>query len=446
MAAGFMATSSFAQSAKGPVVIKGEAKGVPAMMDNAASAGGYSAHKNTVGGSRWLFPIDVAEAYTGNMDANRFVYLMGYDTTYLQNFTSGASPVNYVAFGQFFDPIYSEGFNTVDPNFFTENDIRITLGNDYTVDSVFFPAAYMEGGKYNSGIDTLIISAAPVAYNDETFRPRTTYQANVGDYEKVAENDSNLLIQLMPSLNKTTRGLNATGAMTWKIALQDTLRKPKTSTGSYPTRNYWFPVNNGTPLNIPKGNGFAFSVTFKPGVAQLSPNADSAVDYNYMMFLAKGSTTNGLSPYYRYSYSDRNMSYLLHYASLHTNGNWISPVELELYNGGRVTQEFILTGAKVTCATCQTLNIKDVDNAFKVAKAYPNPANGEIRVPFILNINSDVKVSLVNAMGQVVKSQNFKNVNNAVAVFNTADLANGMYLYTVEANGQRESGRITVSK
>src|SRR6476661_9301380 len=140
MAAGFIASGSFAQSAKSPVIIKNDeaSRGVPFMIDNSAKTGSYSAHKNTVGGSRWLFPIDIAEAYSGNMDNNRFVYLMGYDTTYLQNFTNGASPVNYVAFGQFFDPIYSEGFNTVDPNFFTEQDIHITLGNDYTVDSIFF--------------------------------------------------------------------------------------------------------------------------------------------------------------------------------------------------------------------------------------------------------------------------------------------------------------------
>lgn len=450
MAAGFMATGSFAQSAKSPVVLKDveAGRGVPFMIGNAPKANtSHSANKNTVGGERWLEPWAVAEAYNSGAFPSQFVYTIGWDTTYLQTFTNGASPVNWVSFGQFFDPIYSEGFNFVDPNYFTEQDIQVTLGNDYTVDSIYFRGAYMEGNKYPTDVDTVIISAAPVAYSDDVFKPNSTYDVKLWEYEDVEEHDSTLRIQKMPILNRSTRGLTATGAVTWKVALEDTLRKPKTADGSYPTRNFFFAVNNGTPLNVPKGRGFAYSVSFKPGKAQVAPNADSVTDYNYLMFTAKGKGENDMSPYYYYSHTDRNMSFMMHYASLWTTSpDFLSPVELELYNGPRIRQEFIINGAKITCATCQTLSVKNVNNTFNKVVAYPNPAKAEVRIPFILNVNSDVKVTLTNAIGQVVKSQSFKNVNNAVASFNVVDLTDGTYIYTVEANGQRESGRIAVTR
>lgn len=450
MAAGFVATSSFAQSAKTPVVLKDvqSGRGVSEMIGNTPKLGtSYSANKGTVGGSRWLEPWALNQAYNGNTAfPSTFVYYIGYDSTYLQTYGNGPGPVNYASFGQFFDPIYSEGFNFIDPNFFTADDINVTLGNDYTVDSIYFAGAYIIGNVYPNGIDTLIISAAPIAYADDAFRPNPDYDVNLLDYEDVQENDSVLLIQKFPGLNKADRSLSASGAVTWKVALEDTLRKAKTATG-FPTRTFSFAVNNGAGLNVAKGRGFGFSVSYKPGQAQQAPNADSVSDYNYMMVRSVGRGAADLSPYYRYSYSDRNMSYWLISRLLHTQaGRWLSPVELELYNGADVQNEMIVAGAKITCATCQTLGIKDVNNTFKKVAAYPNPANVEVRVPFILNVNSDVTVTLTNAMGQVVKSQNFKNVNNAVASFNTADLATGVYIYTVIANGQRESGRISVSK
>jgi hypothetical protein len=455
MAAGCVALGSFAQSAKKPVFVKDErtSRGVPVMIGNSPKVGApTSANKNTVGGSRWYFPAELAEAYYGDM-SREFVYLIGYDSTYLQTFANNVSaPVNYIGFAQFFDLSYSEGFNTSDPNYFTDADIRVTLGNEYTVDSIWFPGAYMIGNKYKSGIDTLILSVAPVAYNDETFGPTVGRPGGTRSwqYEDVESNDSILRVQRLPVMDPKTRGFKTAGAITWKVWLEDTLRKDKTTAGSYPTRGFQFALlddstRNPKPLNVPKGSGFAMSVTFKPGYAQVAQHTDSAIDYNYFMYLAREKGDDQISPYARYTYSDRNMSYLMHYASI-SSGEWGSPIEAELINGTRISQEFIRTGALITCPTCSPLNIKNVNNTFSKVAAYPNPATEQVRVPFILNVNSDVKVTLTNAIGQVVKSQSFKSVTSQVAVFSTSDLANGMYIYTVEANGQRESGRISVSK
>ena len=98
----------------------------------------------------------------------------------------------------------------------------------------------------------------------------------------------------------------------------------------------------------------------------------------------------------------------------------------------------------VDCPTCPTLSVADIQKDI-VANAYPNPATDEVRVPFTLKATADVNVTLTNLMGQVVKSQNMGNTAKAEAVFSTSDLANGVYIFTVEANGQRTTGRFVVA-
>jgi hypothetical protein len=98
----------------------------------------------------------------------------------------------------------------------------------------------------------------------------------------------------------------------------------------------------------------------------------------------------------------------------------------------------------VDCPTCPVLNVADI-NTDIVVSAYPNPAADEVRVPFTLKTAADVNVTLSNVMGQVVKSQNMGSTAKAEAVFSTSNLPNGVYIYTVEANGQRQTGRVVVS-
>ncbi len=72
--------------------------------------------------------------------------------------------------------------------------------------------------------------------------------------------------------------------------------------------------------------------------------------------------------------------------------------------------------------------------------AYPNPATNELNITFSSAANATV--TLTNMVGQVVATQT--NVNGA-AKFNTAALANGMYIFTIQANGERTTGHVVVA-
>ncbi len=82
-----------------------------------------------------------------------------------------------------------------------------------------------------------------------------------------------------------------------------------------------------------------------------------------------------------------------------------------------------------------------------IGKAYPNPANTSVAVPFTLMEDGTVTATLSNVMGQVISTQYIDNKAGkpAKAAFVTTSLANGVYLYSIEFNGQHTTGRIVVA-
>jgi hypothetical protein len=83
----------------------------------------------------------------------------------------------------------------------------------------------------------------------------------------------------------------------------------------------------------------------------------------------------------------------------------------------------------------------------KIGAAYPNPANTAVTVPFVMKDNATVTVTLMNAIGQVISTQAVNAVGGAAnkAIFQTAELPNGIYMYTVSADGKQATGKITIA-
>jgi hypothetical protein len=83
-----------------------------------------------------------------------------------------------------------------------------------------------------------------------------------------------------------------------------------------------------------------------------------------------------------------------------------------------------------------------------IGNAYPNPANNTLNVPVSVTKGAGINVSLSNMMGQVLETQTLGNMaagQSKTAVFNTSALAAGVYLYTVESNGERVTNRVVVA-
>lgn len=396
-------------------------------------------NKTTVSGGQWYVPHDmINKTYLSNaLDNNRFVFVIGYDGNLKQRFvdpTTGPyyDTVNWFAVAQFVDPIYSQGFLNTD--YAGTDGIDLLAGFSYQVDSVFLEGAYVKNpNRPTSVVDTLIISVTPVPNSPSSITKSTN--AKVVNYDGVSGHGDVLKVQNLPSTDPITHTFTGGSTVVLKQPLVDSLRTAVTTPGSYSTRGWTFALPSA--LTIPANNGFAVSVTFKPGETWAA--GDSVQAHHYFMPTAGYGATGSAMPYFYYTYNDHNMSYLMHYSS---PTSFASAVSLEMANTNDYSYEFFNIGGHVLCSSCWTLNSANVNMNLSGVNAYPNPATGEINIAFNQKNAGTATVKLTNAVGQVLQSQ---NVANGKAAFSTANMANGLYFYTVEANGETKTGRVVVA-
>jgi hypothetical protein len=72
---------------------------------------------------------------------------------------------------------------------------------------------------------------------------------------------------------------------------------------------------------------------------------------------------------------------------------------------------------------------------FSLKQNYPNPFNPSTKIGFTLPIESNVKISIYNLIGQkIAEIVNSRfNVGNHSVDFNATNLSSGIYLYKIEA-------------
>lgn len=93
------------------------------------------------------------------------------------------------------------------------------------------------------------------------------------------------------------------------------------------------------------------------------------------------------------------------------------------------------------------VGVSEVKNdVFTIDQNYPNPFTSATTIPVMMNKSTDVKVSIVNVIGQNVFTHTFEN---APAGLNKLDVSlnnvtKGIYFYTVEAEGFKVTRRMMV--
>jgi hypothetical protein len=88
-----------------------------------------------------------------------------------------------------------------------------------------------------------------------------------------------------------------------------------------------------------------------------------------------------------------------------------------------------------------TSNSNELPVNFILYQNYPNPFNGTTIINYEIPIKSFVNISIYNCLGQKVRS--FVNTEQAASyytlIFNTEDLASGVYFYSLRANEELKS-------
>ncbi|MES2513251.1 MAG: T9SS type A sorting domain-containing protein [Bacteroidota bacterium] len=96
--------------------------------------------------------------------------------------------------------------------------------------------------------------------------------------------------------------------------------------------------------------------------------------------------------------------------------------------------------AQVTTLSTVVIGVKENQLNDVIFKTYPNPANSEVNLHFVLAQPESYVVEISNALGQAVKTINLVNLQAGVynQLINTSDLGAG--IYTVKVSGKNRQG------
>ncbi len=410
-----------------------------------------SANKGTATSSSWFNYTDIMVD-----QANGFGFQVFEDSSLVISYTSGPANINWHGFGTSFDPTDSAyiggdlGYMSAGPVVNAENlpSFRVLRTQAYSVDSIRMPFKYVRNDA--SVADTLYIQLVTVA-------------------KDAANPDGLYSLRFNGGLTGVTPGgrpgFNTVMIDTGTVMFSDSLAaaaKSKVVTLKYTLDQAFFndTLTNGlsartslgiqlpSVLNVPAGSGVVAYGVFKSG--KKYPMNTPIENANHGMFVSFSQSGTGATPRQNVNSSQAGLLFpsANRYYDTDTTGG-----SAFLFEGHNILVPSVIflgdyfsvdLGFHLTCPTCWDLNAANVSN-FNSVKVYPNPASDVVAVSFHLKSAADVKISLTNAMGQVVKSENVGSVSNGMVKFNTSGLASGVYMYTVEAGGQRETGRVAIA-
>ncbi|MEI8279321.1 MAG: T9SS type A sorting domain-containing protein [Bacteroidota bacterium] len=400
--------------------------------------------------SHWLW----ADSLAGSGTVSSRLFPIWFDSTVTENFSSGLGTINFSAVGEVSNVSGFNYFGYSPLLAFGPNTIKVTPTNAYTVDSVSILAAYVKNiTRPTTVVDTLIFSAVVnTHYSYITQADAVTYAFALTPNDYAPGHDTLYWPRIFHADSVGRAAWNDAGFTTqlkWKVPLTDAMRTPMDPvTGNVTLTNFTFPVSNGTtanpmPLQVPAGKDYAVTCVFKSGDTWIH-NVDTVDQHHHFLVLTDEPNGAGTQmPYHWYDDNDRNMSQLLFSTD---SAYWYPTNEIEAINGAQYSQEFHDISTFINCATCGVLGVANVSNNITVNGAFPVPAVNTVNIPFSLATASNVTITLANTVGQVVKTLELGKVEaTGKATFNVADLANGVYFYTISAGEQKVTNRFVVA-
>jgi hypothetical protein len=85
---------------------------------------------------------------------------------------------------------------------------------------------------------------------------------------------------------------------------------------------------------------------------------------------------------------------------------------------------------------------------FNLSQNYPNPFNPSTMIKFSLPVDSYVRIELFNALGEKVDELTNReySIGNHEINFDASKLSNGVYYYTINANGNDGNSFVSTKK
>ena len=440
-----------------------------------------AAHKSTTGGARrynYGYAMDTSQNYynnitLGNGPAGNGTFT-GLAATTIWNDTNGTElttagvyrHVTTICEAAVFDPAAAILNVDLDQAYIGQIRVRGGItGDAYNIDSVTLFGVYYFNKLKTSVVDTLrcvfvtgngsassdIFSGLSVGsghYSGNAFLDMiwdsvtntvssrtyiTTYKKDIIlNSATWADTNKNGVWSMTVHPNGTT-GISVSAGGLCGMSITFISGDPATRTGILST-----PTPGDTLIDTWLGSGKNKYNVWRPLVAYYA-NADTAVWAPYQC------------PTWEPYIADQNLGYWKKLPN--TPANWdsvFSPTWAQNNGSSPSVLQYPYINWYISCSTCGIIPnpIGDAANMTTFqngVNAIPNPANKELNISFSLTHPSDVSVTLSNILGQVVANQKLNNIANGNAVFNTSALPAGVYVYTLEANGERTMGRVAIA-
>mgnify|MGYP000324279970 FL=1 len=93
-------------------------------------------------------------------------------------------------------------------------------------------------------------------------------------------------------------------------------------------------------------------------------------------------------------------------------------------------------------------NLNTIPEGFKLGQNYPNPFNPTTNINYSIDQAGLVTLKVYDITGREVATlvNNRENAGDHSVTFDATNLASGVYIYTLQANGLRLTNRMTLIK
>lgn len=398
-----------------------------------------SSKKGTISGTRTYNYVDLLGDVLNKPVQNGFPYLWSTGDA-IANFTSGYDSSRFMGFGSVLHPWYEVWNDGAVPAY--AGKIGIQFFSPYTVDSVGIYTSYGQNSMKTNIVDTLrvtfVMGNGATGSND--VRITRFWGGNLSSAYGVdtirvpdVQYDFSLRGAASPSGSRIVRNIPLTQAV-----LNDTLPNG--------INRVAVPIG----ANVPAGYLTAVTATVITGDATYQPldtifHGSNRPNEPFAFNMARPLIYEENPGQYA-TYQEGNYNSGLGLLNILDTGNVFYGRYLTQYGWtAESSNEFPYIDWIVSCADCPPVSVANVDNTVASHKAYPNPANNSLTIEFGLDKTTNVDVKILNVVGQQVAAESFNNVTKGEAKFNTTNIPSGIYMYVIDADGQRSSGRVTVS-
>jgi hypothetical protein len=454
----------------------------------------------SVGGGRWYDYGDSVLGYNLSLGVNALSATsmdLWWDTTAIFGYSDGTfSATTTQDYGSEFTSI---GLN-LHPwcptwnlsSYFPATEIAITDLNAYSIDSVSIGAFYGRNASKPTVVDTLILQLVYGVITNTAVGGNTpqylgySNASMVGNYPGIGTGALLYVSMLFDSLDDRAGYSEGTlSAAPWwnpptAMSTQTykfLLTKDDTVTVSggagmlqrtYPRPGH-VPADPPISLSVPAGNIVSSSISFRSGDGTLThtfphDTVDAEVSgtftYKYDLFspilvfaaTSSGGSTAQFPPYNNNPFGIDWTSGYFDLEGARSGGpdrEYVPNWGWTAGTGTASTLQYPDIWFYATCPTCVTVGTASlgVNNVVKenTVTAFPNPASAELNISYQLTQNTTIKANLSNMIGQVVATQNLENNNTGKVVFNTSNLPDGVYIYTLDGDGVHANGQIVIA-